>query len=183
MKAATCTLLLISLSIPSEALADPVQVGVQTMGDNLFRITLQTPIAAAQESVWTLLTDYDHHAGFLPYMTQSQIVATEGESQLIEQEGGIRILFWTFKMRVKQRVWEDAPSHMHFMAIEGDFDQLQGDFRLSVPSALSFQTILACDFTVKPKRRVPDWAVRMAAKHYLRKMVHVLAEKAENHSP
>ena len=103
----------------------------------------------------------------------------EGEKQVVEQEGCIQILFWSYKMHVKQRVWEDIPSHMHFTAIEGDFDVLQGDFYLTTPTALERKTRLTCEFVVKPKKRVPDWAVRMAAKHYLKKMVSVIADKAE----
>jgi len=182
MKASTSVLFLISFSMPHALWASSVQVGVKTVGVNTSVITLQAPIAAAQESVWSLLTDYDHHAGFLPYMTKSRIVARDGESQWVEQEGTIRILFWSFTMHVKQRVWGDEPRHMHFMAVAGDFDELQGDFRLSVPTALSLQTLLACEFTVKPKRPVPDWAVRMAAKHYLKKMIRALADKAEEHN-
>jgi ribosome-associated toxin RatA of RatAB toxin-antitoxin module len=159
--------------------SESVEVGVETVQDNTSLVTLKTDILAAQESVWGLLTDYDHHAGFLPYITKSHVVAHEEERQVVEQEGRIQILFWSYKMHVKQRVWEDAPSHMHFTAIEGDFDILQGDFYLSTPTALERKTRLICEFIVRPKSRVPDWAVRMAAKHYLKKMVAVIADKAE----
>ncbi len=180
MKGAALLILSIAL-LPNSYLAasGPVEVGVETVQDNTSLVTLQTDIQAGQESVWGPLTDYDHHAGFLPFMTKSRIVANEGERQVIEQEGRIKILFWSYQMRVKQRVWEDPPRHMHFAAIEGDFDVLQGDFYLSVPTALELKTHLVCEFIVKPKKRVPDWAVRMAAKYYLRKMVAVIARKAE----
>ena len=167
------------LSFSRTAAAGPVEVGVETVQDNTSLVTLKTDMDAAQESVWELLTDYDHHARFLPYITRSRVTAREDERQVVEQEGRIQILFWSYTMRVTQRVWEDSPRHMHFTAIEGDFDVLQGDFYLSVPTVLELKTRLVCEFIVKPKRRVPDWAVRMAAKHYLKKMVAVIAEKAE----
>ncbi len=180
MKAASLIFLSIALLSPSLSIAsESVEVSVETVEDNTSLITLQTDILADQESVWGPLTDYDHHAGFLPYITKSHVVSQEDERQLVEQEGCIKILFWSYKMSVKQRVWEDPPMHMHFTAIEGDFDVLQGDFYLSSPTALERKTRLTCEFVVKPKRHVPDWAVRMAAKYYLKKMVAVIAHKAE----
>ena len=180
MRAASFIILSIAvLPVSSSIASNSVDVSVETVDDNTSIITLQTDIDAGQETVWGFLTDYDHHAGFLPYMTKSRVVAREEERQVVEQEGRIQILFWSFTMHVKQRVWEDSPRHMHFTAIEGDFEILQGDFYLSVPTVLELKTRLVCEFIVKPKRRVPDWAVRMAAKHYLKKMVAVIAEKAE----
>ena len=158
-----------------------MEVSVETVQDNTSLVTLQTDIASGQETVWGLLTDYDHHAGFLPYMSKSHIVSRGDGNKLVEQEGRIQILFWTYAMHVKQRVWEDEPAHMHFNAIAGEFDVLQGDFYLSIPTVAETKTHLVCEFIVKPKSRVPDWAVRMAAKHYLKKMVAVIAEKAEHH--
>ena len=52
-------------------------------------------------------TDYDHHAGLLPYMTRSRLVAQEKAYKVVEQEGRLRILFWTFTMRIKQHVYEE----------------------------------------------------------------------------
>jgi len=180
MKVVSYVILPIALfSIAPNSTAESVEVTVETVQDNTSLVTLQTDIDAGQETVWGLLTDYDHHAGFLPYITKSHILESDGEKQLVEQEGSIQILLWSYKMHVKQRVWEDPPRHMHFSAIEGDFDVLQGDFYLISPTALQLKTQLSCEFVVKPKRRVPDWAVRMAAKHYLKKMVAVIAKKAE----
>ena len=159
--------------------AGPVDVEVETVQDNTSLVTLTTDIDAGQESVWSLLTDYDHHAGFLPYIRKSHVTERDGEKQTVEQEGRIQIMLWSYTMRVTQRVWQDPPMHMHFNAIAGDFDVLQGDFYLSIPTALELKTHMVCEFIVKPKRRVPDWAVRMAAKHYLKKMVAVIGQRAE----
>ena len=159
--------------------SESVEVSVETVEDNTSLITLQTDIHADQETVWGFLTDYDHHAGFLPYITKSKVLENDGEKQLVDQEGRIQILFWSYQMHVTQQVWEDEPMHMHFSAVAGDFDLLQGDFYLSSPTALDTKTRFVSEFVVKPKKRVPDWAVRMAAKHYLKKMVAVIGDKAE----
>lgn len=159
--------------------ADTIQVGVKTVGDNTSFVSLETDVTASQQSLWRWLTDYNHHAGFLPYVSKSQIIGKIGDDLLVDQAGTIKILFWSYTMKMKQRVTEVPPHRMHFQTVEGDFDRLEGDFFLTPRVSERPMTHLECGFTVKPKRHVPDWAVRMAAKHYLRKMVEVLAQKAE----
>jgi ribosome-associated toxin RatA of RatAB toxin-antitoxin module len=94
----------------------------------------------------------------------------------VEQHGRIRILFWTFKMRVTQQVTETPPTEMRFQAIAGDFQRLEGSWHLA---ALGDSTQLSCEFLLQPKRQVPEWAVRFAARHYLTKMVQSLQIHAE----
>lgn len=141
-------------------------------------ISLDTQVKSTEKTLWDLMTDFNHQAQFLPYMTLSEVIGKEGNNLLVNQAGTIHILFWSFTMRMKQRVTEDPPGHIHFQTIEGDFKKLEGDFHLS-PGPTASWTHLACQFEVEPKRYVPDWAVRMAARRYLRKMVHALAQRAE----
>lgn len=178
---AVCSLLSIPLSLGilcGPLAAEPVQVSVKTVAANASVITLDTDVQSTQVTLWKLLTDYNHLAQFLPYMSESVVVGKEGADLLVDQAGTIRILFWSFTMQMKERVTEDPPSQIHFKTIGGDFKRLEGDFHLN-PGHPASCTHLSCQFTVEPKRRVPDWAVRMAAQRYLRKMVHALAQKAE----
>jgi ribosome-associated toxin RatA of RatAB toxin-antitoxin module len=169
-----CLLIISKLAYSS----DPVRVGVETTGENVSAITLTTVIQARPESVWRWLTDYDHHTEFMPYMTKSRVRERQPDHLLIEQEGRIRILFWTFTMHVVQRVTESPPAVMRFLAVDGDFKRLEGEFELSpAGEATNFR----CRFIVEPRQRVPQWAVRIAAKHYLKAMVARLREKAEGH--
>ena len=157
--------------------ADTVSIRVESLGRNQYRIGLQTQVGAPQIRLWSVLTDYDHHAGFLPYMIKSQVAESTGNVKLVDQEGRIRILFWTFTMRVRQRVTESPPHEMAFAAIDGDFKRLEGTWHLMEHSAAA--TDLQCSFLVEPKKHVPAWAVRMAADRYLKKMVARLRQRAE----
>jgi ribosome-associated toxin RatA of RatAB toxin-antitoxin module len=166
------------LLLPTTLQAESVQVTVKPIAANTSLIALDTDVNCGPEPLWKLLTDFNHQAQFLPYISKSEIVGKEGSDLLIDQAGTIRIFFWTFTMHMKQRVTEDPMKDMHFKTIEGDFKRLEGDFLIG-PGRPPSLTHLSCHFTVEPKRRVPDWAVRMAARLYLKKMVRVLAEKAE----
>ncbi len=157
--------------------AAPVTVNVAIEGPNQFRVGLSAMVAAPRAAVWKVLTDYDHHAGILPYMSKSRVIHRGPTSATVEQEGKIRILFWTFTMRVTQQVTEVPPAEMHFRAIAGDFERLEGTWHLRSDGPA---TELGSQFLVQPKRYVPEWAVRFTARHYLSAMVRSLQAHAEH---
>jgi ribosome-associated toxin RatA of RatAB toxin-antitoxin module len=161
----------LGLAIPLQA--SGITVTVTPEGPNLYGITLETALTAPPPAVWSVLTDYDHHAKILPYMSESRIL--KPAPLTVKQVGSIKILFWTYHMEVTQEIIQTPPREMRFHAIAGDFKRLEGVWRL-VPA--DKETALRCDFLVEPKKRVPLWAVRLAAKHYLAKMMKTLAEHA-----
>ena len=152
-----------------------VAITVASESPNAFRITLQTEVPAQVATVYQVLTDYDHHAQILPYLSKSRILTKTVADLTVAQEGKIRILFLTFTIHVTQQVTETPPIQMRFHAIAGDFERLEGTWDLS-PAGL--HTHLACNFVVKPKRRVPEWAVRLAATRFLARMVQSLSDHA-----
>jgi ribosome-associated toxin RatA of RatAB toxin-antitoxin module len=164
------------LGCPQSGAAAPVIVSVASEGSNQFRVDLESSVQAPLASVWKVLTDYDHHAEILPYMSRSRVIAKTSTFLTVEQEGKIRILFWTFTMRVTQQVTEAPPTEMHFHAIAGDFERLEGTWRLRQDGKM---TQLSSQFLVQPKRYVPEWAVRFTARHYLAAMMRSLERHAE----
>jgi ribosome-associated toxin RatA of RatAB toxin-antitoxin module len=146
-------------------------------GGNSFKVIIQAESSASVPSVWKVLTDYERHKDFLPYMTESKVVYQNPEYNVVDQAGKFRMLFWTFNIRVKQKTRESAPDSMRFQAVDGDFTQLDGHWRLAPRGAQG--TRLFCEFQVQPKRRVPGWAMRMVAKRYLGQMVSAICERAE----
>ena len=179
MKQGIALWVLLLACLAAQAGAVPVAVTVTSEGSNRFRIALETVIPAPQNAVWNVLTDYNHHVDFLPYMSKSRIVGKKDPALIVEQEGRIRVLFWTFTLQVTQEVYEMRPGQMRFRAIAGDFTRLEGTWRLAAEGSA---TRLACDFVVQPKRRVPAWAVRFTARHYLSRMLQSLADHAAHPS-
>jgi ribosome-associated toxin RatA of RatAB toxin-antitoxin module len=157
----------------------PVDYQVLEPTPNRFDVSLRARIPAPLPAVWHVLTDYDHHADFLPYMRKSQCLREENGHKIVYQEGGLRILFWSFLIRVKQRVQEHPPSEMDFESIEGTFKTLKGEWYLRPSAVVPGPTQLDCHFVVEPKSRVPRWAVRFTTRHYLARMVRSLQKQAE----
>lgn len=156
----------------------PRAIDVAALGGNEFKISIRDDIRADPKTVWGVLTDYDHHADWLPFMTRSRVVTRLPDTLFVEQEGKIRVLIKTYTIRVKQQVWENASAgRMRFHAVEGDFKQLDGLW--TVLPAAPGQTTLLCWFTMAPYRRAPEWAVKFIVKHYLSVMVRRLRDRAE----
>ena len=157
--------------------AGPVQVAIESLGNNQYKMNFQMDVQASSSAVWGVLTDYDHHADYLPHLTRSQLIFKNWDYAVVDQEGKVKFLFWTFTLWVRQKINEKPMTAVLFQATEGDFSQLKGTWTLSGPAP--GRTHLACELTMQPRRRVPGWAVRWSAKKYLGAMVEALARHAE----
>ncbi len=157
--------------------ASSVSVKVTSLGKNQFHLWVEADTKAPPERVWNVLTDYNHHAQFMPYIVKSQVVKEFSDSRVVEQEGRIRVLLKSYTIRVRQRVWEAPKIRVHFQAVDGDFHKLEGTWVLS-PLA-NGPTKIRCGFIMEPRRWVPAWAVRFVARVYLTRMVSNLLDKIE----
>lgn len=156
--------------------AASVAMRMDTIGANRYEITLEAESQASADALWRVLIDYDHHADYLPYLTQSRRLSHHDKESLVEQRGRFRILFWTYSVWVKQIVWERSEGQIQFQTVQGDFKQLDGEWRI-LPNVSGAR--LQCSFIIEPRRRVPGWAVKIAAKYYLAAMMEKLVERAE----
>jgi ribosome-associated toxin RatA of RatAB toxin-antitoxin module len=180
MKRSLLTFAVLTLALTGCGASVPRSIETQieklSGGSNSFKVSIHTQTTANQAAVWKVLTDYDHHAEYLPYLLSSKMVYHNEEYKVIDQHGQFKLLFWTFAIHVKQRTREVPPDVMTFQAIDGDFTQLEGQWRLS---AKGQGTGLFVEFRVQPRRRVPGWAMKMVARRYLAQMVHAICERAE----
>lgn len=155
----------------------PVKVSIEDLSDSHYRMDFETQVQASSSSVWGVLTDFDHHAQYLPHLNLSRIVEQNPDYSIVDEEGKVRYLFLTFGVRVKLKVIESPITQIQFQALEGDFALLSGVWTLSGPE--NGPTRLDCSLTMQPRRHVPAWAVHWAARKYLGGMVKALAKRAE----
>lgn len=150
-------------------------VVVTPNGSNQYQFTVHATVEAPEAAVYDVLTDYNHHNKILPYISKSQIIQKMETGHLVEQEAGFHALFWTYSMHITEQIKETPPHKIEFHAIAGDLNHLEGSCQLVAESSTSQ---LACQFIVQPKRHIPEWAVRLIARHFLVKMMQSLAEHA-----
>ncbi len=78
------------------------------------------------DTAWTVLTDYDNFANFLPGVESSQLLESSGSQHQFEQVNVIRIFPITHRERTVISASETYPSKIAFSQVQGDLRKLQG---------------------------------------------------------
>ena len=105
-------------------------------------------------TVWSVITDYDHLASFIPYMSSSRVLQRDADRAIVEQTGELVFLFFRQPVEVKLAVVESPPTRVSARAIGGNLKELDGRYVVEVLSSgytrLSYTGRLVPDFDVPP---------------------------------
>lgn len=111
-------------------------------GQYLGRLLIKAPI----ETAWEVLTDYDNFERFLPNVSDSQLLESNGNTKVFEQTNVAKVFFVTKKTRVRIETKETYPNKIDFRAIEGDIKSLQGVWRIQpTPNGVLIEHQVAID--------------------------------------
>jgi len=116
-------------------------------------------IPARPDSVWQVLTDYDHLREFIPNLVESRLLEDHGSIKLIEQVAEGRWLVFGKKARVVLEVEEHKYSRLDFHVVDGDFSVFDGSFELH-PQKGGHATLLTYRLNEKPRFMAPGFVVR-----------------------
>lgn len=147
-----------SLKISSQASleemidGDAIEVRTEKMDGQQRRITATIHIPHAAENVWTVLTDYERLADFIPNLKKSQRIDHPEQGIRIEQIGSESLLKLKFCARVVLDMFEQFPRRLGFEMVEGDFKHFSGEWQLQPSSA---GTNLTYTVNVVPSRLMP----------------------------
>jgi ribosome-associated toxin RatA of RatAB toxin-antitoxin module len=83
------------------------------------------------DTAWSVLTDYNHFADFLPAVESSQILSSDQNQKVFEQVNVIRIFPITHRERIVIAANESYPSQIAFQMVEGDLKSLQGSWYIT----------------------------------------------------
>ena len=83
----------------------------------------QVLVTGSMDTAWSVLTDYDNAARFLPNVESNKIVETRKDSKVVEQVSSQQVFFFTVKSRVKLVLTESNRQRVDFKL--QDSDQLQ----------------------------------------------------------
>lgn len=105
-------------------------------------------------TAWSVLTDYDHLAEFIPGMRSSRVVQRNGDQLLLEQTGVLGFLIFQQPIAVKLAVTEWPPQRIVAHAVGGNLKEMEGSYTLeTLPNGavrLSYSARLLPDFPVPP---------------------------------
>jgi len=135
----------------------------------LIRASILIPCSV--EQVWSVLTDYDNLADFIPNLTVSRRVRESDAGTLLEQVGAQCFLNIKFCARVLLNMVEQFPHLLEFTMVEGDFKSFSGAWKLEKAGATDAATRLIYEVKVCPPRAIP---VMLIEKHFRRDLTQNL---------
>ncbi|MGK7893704.1 MAG: SRPBCC family protein [Xenococcus sp. (in: cyanobacteria)] len=106
------------------------------------------------DTAWQVLTDYNNFELFLPGVTNSQLLETNGDRKIFEQINRVKTFIFSKKARVRMAITESYPQKIAFNFLDGDLDTLDGTWVLEpvspYPSAPPNQVLITHQVTVEP---------------------------------
>ncbi len=78
------------------------------------------------DTAWQVLTDYNNFELFLPGVTNSELLETDGNRKIFEQVNRIKTFIFSTKARVRMAITESYPQKIAFNFLDGDLDTFIG---------------------------------------------------------
>lgn len=137
----------------SAALAQELRV--ETSGESsAITVSASADMRVQLAMAWSVLTDYDHLAEFIPGMHSSRVVQRNGDQLLVEQTGVLGFLIFQQPIAVTLAVTEWPPQRIDAHAVGGNLKEMEGSYTLETLQSgavrLSYRARLLPDFPVPP---------------------------------
>jgi ribosome-associated toxin RatA of RatAB toxin-antitoxin module len=124
------------------------------------KYTCRLLVKSSVDNAWKVLTDYDNYANFLPGVTKSALIQSNGDRKVFEQINKIKTLIFSIESRIQIATIESYPQQIAFEAVEGDLENLDGTWTLepvsSYPSAPPDQVLITHQVVVEPAKAPSD---------------------------
>jgi len=121
--------------VPLESQVVMHQTIEQTMerlpnGTRRLAALLRTPLSI--DSIWNVLTDYDHLDEHIPNLASSKIISREGNCVRLQQVGSQKLMGLRFSAQVQLELIEKRElGLLEFNLIKGDFRRFEGSWKMT----------------------------------------------------
>jgi ribosome-associated toxin RatA of RatAB toxin-antitoxin module len=119
----------------------------------LVAVSASAELDAGAAAAWSVLTDYEHYADFIPDMAASRIVSHKPDGMVVEHTGEFRFLFFRRPMHLLLEVVLDPPRRIVAHSLSGDLRDLSSSYEISeLPQALhlSYKARFLPGFSLPP---------------------------------
>ncbi|MBS2032589.1 MAG: SRPBCC family protein [Deltaproteobacteria bacterium] len=133
---------------------DAPKVSVEQVGDTyVVTAQIELPQPVQRDVAWQVLTDYDHIAGFMSSVRESQVVKRDGPDTWVRQKLVGKLLIFSRTEHLLLRVSEDAPDELVFdEESHQDFQLYRGTWKVHAePQGLVIDYLLR----LKPRQAPP----------------------------
>ena len=124
---AGAALLMLAWALCAPVAAKLPQVDIETAREGaLITVTASAVMQVDARTVWSVISDYDHLAEFIPDMRTSRVVRQEGNNLLVDQTGTFGFLFFQQAVEVRLAVVESPPRRIVARAVAGNLKEMEG---------------------------------------------------------
>ena len=177
------------ISVPSGAVSQ--QTGV-IEDDNIKIVEIKTPdgkdeliaemkVMGTINRTWEVMTDYNSMPDFIPHIKVSRVMEKIGNEVIVYQEGETGFLIFKFRVNVTVKVVEHHHHRIEFTKVNGDFDFLEGEWRVEPLS--SNETLIVFKVAARPKIYAPGWVIRSMMKRVIPEGMQALRKRIERGVP
>ncbi|XP_078440982.1 polyketide cyclase/dehydrase/lipid transporter isoform X2 [Wolffia australiana] len=147
------------------------------------RIKARVLVAADVDSVWSVLTDYERLANFIPNLIHSRLIPCPHPGRVwLEQRGLQRALYWCIEARVLLELQEIPCTgngrELIFSMVDGDFKKFEGRWAVKAGPRSSTAT-LYYEVNVIPRLNFPAIFIERIIRSDLPVNLQALAWRAE----
>ncbi|MEB3230316.1 MAG: SRPBCC family protein [Leptolyngbyaceae bacterium] len=168
-----------SVAAPAHTDGDmDIQVKTEKLDGRRRQISATVQIPHGIEKVWTILTDYENLADFIPSLKQSRRLEHPANGIRIEQIGSESLLKIKFCARVVLDMVESFPHSLSFEMVEGDFKMFCGEWQLQ-PIEGDAATELTYTLRVWPSRLMPVSLIEKRLGQGLRANLSAIQRRAD----
>ena len=97
----------------------------------LVAVSANADLRVDAATAWSVLTDYDHFAEFIPDMVSSRIVSRSRDGMVVEHNGELGFLFFRQPMHLLLDVVLDPPRRIVARSVSGDLRDLKSSYDIT----------------------------------------------------
>lgn len=172
------TFLIVGWEVHAFALAEPEkgQMLVETQNPEVgkwpVRLRIALPIEAKPETVWRVLTDYDHMTEFVPHMVRCRVVERQKDTYTVEQVYRHLLVSMEILLSIK----ESPPDRIDFHRVGGNMKVYDGHWSIKPNNPEG--SLLTLEVAVEPGFFAPRGIVSWILKRELPEGILAIGEKA-----
>ena len=121
---------LTAFGTPFCAAAQDITAEVTTQGEFIM-VRASVDLPASRATAWSVLTDYDSLAQFIPDMEYSRVVSRGPDGLVVAQKGRYGVLFFARDVEVQLAVIESPPHTVVSRFLSGNVRDMNGRYDLS----------------------------------------------------
>ncbi len=152
-------IILALLAAPPAQAGEPV-VRAHRDGDAIV-VSAVAEVRVGRAVAWSVLTDYDHYADFVPDLAYSHVRSRDPRGLVVEQRGHARFLFFSQRIEATLEVAESPQRSVTSRAVAGSFRELEGRYEIE---PVEGGTRVVYTGRVVPGDGLPLWLTAIAMK-------------------